>query len=558
MSGRLVVCPTPIGNLEDITLRTLAALREADLVACEDTRRTRVLLERYGVQATLLSYHEHNERERTPELVARMVDGAVVALVSDAGMPLVSDPGYVLVAGCIAAGLEVEVLPGPSAAIAALVASGLPAERWRFAGFLPRKRGPLEALLAGADETLVAFESPRRVGASLAVLAELDPERPVAVCRELTKLHEEVVRGRRRGARGALRGRAAARRGGAGHRRGPGAHGLRPGRDRRRPPVDRGRCPPAPGRLDRRRAHRRSRQRSVPSRDERRTRPQRLTPRGPPGAEPAIGSAAMRPRVLLLAALVARRPAHVGDHRVPGRRHRAPHPRPRAHRCGRRRAAGRHGRSPRWVPPVPGAPARLFHLTADPFARGQHRGVDFPARGAVRSACSGRVVFAGRVAGEGTVSVRCGRWRVSYAPLARVAVRAGEPVGPGESLGRTARGIHFGVRREGRRFGYVDPLRFLGTRRAVAAPRRPAAVHGAAGRRPPASPLGRILRLALSRPALHPPPTVAPWPVWLGLLLGLTGLLGAGRLRLPYRRQEGPSCRASSTSSSSPTIQSSR
>ena len=162
--GRLVVCPTPIGNLEDVTLRVLAALREADLVACEDTRRTRVLLERYGVQATLVSYHEHNERERTPELVGRMLEGAVVALVSDAGMPLVSDPGYVLVAGCIAAGLEVEVLPGPSAAIAALVASGLPADRWRFAGFLPRKRGPLEALL-GAEETLVAFESPRRVGA---------------------------------------------------------------------------------------------------------------------------------------------------------------------------------------------------------------------------------------------------------------------------------------------------------------------------------------------------------------------------------------------------------
>jgi 16S rRNA (cytidine1402-2'-O)-methyltransferase len=192
--GRLVVCPTPIGNLEDVTLRVLAALREADVVACEDTRRTRVLLDRYGVQATLVSYHEHNERERTPELVGRMVDGAVVALVSDAGMPLVSDPGYVLVAGCIAAGLEVEVLPGPSAAIAALVASGLPADRWRFAGFLPRKRGALSALFA-ADETLVAFESPRRVGASLAALAELDPARPVAVCRELTKLHEEIVRG---------------------------------------------------------------------------------------------------------------------------------------------------------------------------------------------------------------------------------------------------------------------------------------------------------------------------------------------------------------------------
>jgi 16S rRNA (cytidine1402-2'-O)-methyltransferase len=192
--GRLVVCPTPIGNLEDVTLRVLAALREADLLACEDTRRTRVLLERYGVQATLVSYHEHNERERTPELVGRMLDGATVALVSDAGMPLVSDPGYVLVSGAIAAGLEVEVLPGPSAAIAALVASGLPAERWRFAGFLPRKRGPLESLLA-AEETLVAFESPRRVASSLQVLADLDPARPVADCRELTKLHEEVVRG---------------------------------------------------------------------------------------------------------------------------------------------------------------------------------------------------------------------------------------------------------------------------------------------------------------------------------------------------------------------------
>jgi 16S rRNA (cytidine1402-2'-O)-methyltransferase len=192
--GRLVVCPTPIGNLEDVTLRVLAALRDADVVACEDTRRTRVLLERYGVQASLVSYHEHNERERAAELVERMLSGEVVALVSDAGMPLVSDPGYVLVQGCVAAGLEVEVLPGPSAALAALVASALPADVWRFAGFLPRKRGALVEVL-GSPETVVAFESPRRVGASLAVLAELDPERPVAVCRELTKLHEEVVRG---------------------------------------------------------------------------------------------------------------------------------------------------------------------------------------------------------------------------------------------------------------------------------------------------------------------------------------------------------------------------
>ena len=166
VSGRLVVCPTPIGNLEDITLRVLSALRDADVVACEDTRRTGVLLERYGVQASLVPYHEHNERSQAAELVGRMRGGAVVALVSDAGMPLVSDPGFLLVQGCVAAGLEVEVLPGPSAALAALVASALPADAWRFAGFLPRKRAGLVEAFAGR-ETLVAFESPRRVAASL-------------------------------------------------------------------------------------------------------------------------------------------------------------------------------------------------------------------------------------------------------------------------------------------------------------------------------------------------------------------------------------------------------
>jgi 16S rRNA (cytidine1402-2'-O)-methyltransferase len=194
MSGRLVVCPTPIGNLEDVTLRVLAALREADVVACEDTRRTRLLLDRYGVSSHLVSYHEHNERARAAELVRRMRSGAVVALVSDAGMPLVSDPGFVLVQACVAAGLAVEVLPGPSAVLAALVASALPSDRWRFVGFLPRRRADLERTFAG-PETLVAFESPRRITSSLGVLAELDPRRPVAVCRELTKLHEEVVRG---------------------------------------------------------------------------------------------------------------------------------------------------------------------------------------------------------------------------------------------------------------------------------------------------------------------------------------------------------------------------
>jgi len=191
----LVVCPTPIGNLEDITLRVLSALREADVVACEDTRRTRTLLERYGVTAKLVSYHEHNEEARSAELVERMRDGQIVALVSDAGMPLVSDPGYLLVRACITAGLAVEVLPGPTAAIAALVASGLPADQWRFAGFLPRKKGELRRALAGEGGTLVAFESPKRVPATLAMLAEVDPDRQVAVCRELTKVHEEVARG---------------------------------------------------------------------------------------------------------------------------------------------------------------------------------------------------------------------------------------------------------------------------------------------------------------------------------------------------------------------------
>jgi 16S rRNA (cytidine1402-2'-O)-methyltransferase len=195
VSGRLVVCPTPIGNLEDVTLRVLSALREADVVACEDTRRTRILLDRYGVKAKLVSYHEHNERARAAELVGRMREGAVVALVSDAGMPLVSDPGYLLVRACVAAGLPVEVLPGPSAAITALVASGLPADEWRFHGFLPRKKGELRRVLSEPGGTLVAFESPRRVPGTLALLAELHAEREVAVCRELTKAHEEIVRG---------------------------------------------------------------------------------------------------------------------------------------------------------------------------------------------------------------------------------------------------------------------------------------------------------------------------------------------------------------------------
>jgi 16S rRNA (cytidine1402-2'-O)-methyltransferase len=198
--GRLLVCATPIGNLQDVTLRVLEALREADVVACEDTRHTRRLLERHGIaRGELVSFHEHNERQRAAELVARMQAGSSVALVSDAGTPLVSDPGHELVRASIAAGLTVEALPGPSAAVSALVAAGLPAERWRFVGFLPRGgagsvRAALKRLL-GAPETTIAFESPRRLAGTLGLIAELDPARAVVVCRELTKLHEEVRRG---------------------------------------------------------------------------------------------------------------------------------------------------------------------------------------------------------------------------------------------------------------------------------------------------------------------------------------------------------------------------
>jgi len=193
--GRLVVCPTPIGNLEDVTLRVLQTLSSADVVACEDTRHTKRLLDRHGVHARLVSFHEHNEAGRARELSSRIAEGSVVALVSDAGTPLISDPGYELVQECLAAGVPIEVLPGPSAVMVALLASGLPCERFTFAGFLPRSRGDIAALLGTAAETLIAFESPRRLAGTLEILAGLDPERPAAVCRELTKVHEETRRG---------------------------------------------------------------------------------------------------------------------------------------------------------------------------------------------------------------------------------------------------------------------------------------------------------------------------------------------------------------------------
>jgi 16S rRNA (cytidine1402-2'-O)-methyltransferase len=195
VSGRLIVCPTPIGNLDDVTLRALEALRNADIVACEDTRQTGKLLKRHGIEAKLVSYHEHNERRKAGELAQRIRKGETVALVSDAGTPAISDPGFVLVSACAEAKLPVEVLPGPAAPVTALVASALPAERWCFVGFLPRRKQELRRGFERAHATLVAFESPNRLATTLGVLAEIDPQRPVAVCRELTKLHEEVVRG---------------------------------------------------------------------------------------------------------------------------------------------------------------------------------------------------------------------------------------------------------------------------------------------------------------------------------------------------------------------------
>jgi 16S rRNA (cytidine1402-2'-O)-methyltransferase len=194
----LVVCATPIGNLEDVTLRVIRELGEADVVLCEDTRRTRTLLERHGIQARLVSYHQHNEAKRVQELLPRLEAREKIALASDAGLPGVNDPGARLISAVIERGLEVTVLPGPSAVETALVASGLVGERYAFVGYLPRSREALERLWADSaawGSAVVAFESPKRLPGSLRSLAEDDPERPVAVCRELTKRFEEILRG---------------------------------------------------------------------------------------------------------------------------------------------------------------------------------------------------------------------------------------------------------------------------------------------------------------------------------------------------------------------------
>jgi len=198
VSGTLYVVATPIGNLEDITLRAIRTLKEVDLVACEDTRHTRKLLAHFGIATPSISYHDHNARERAPELLDRLESGASIALVSDAGTPAISDPGYRLISGAAERGIAVVPVPGPSAVVAALSASGLATDAFLFAGFLPaRAEARRERLveLAGERATVVLYEAPHRIDETLADLVDVFGDRPAALARELTKVHEEIVRG---------------------------------------------------------------------------------------------------------------------------------------------------------------------------------------------------------------------------------------------------------------------------------------------------------------------------------------------------------------------------
>jgi len=194
----LVLVPTPIGNLDDITLRALRVLEEADLVACEDTRTSGVLLDHFGIETPRTSYHDHNEHRKAPQLVEKMQAGASVALITDAGSPGISDPGFYLVRECIRAGVPVEALPGPTAFVPALTLSGLPSDRFVFEGFLPAKKGRQTRIqeLADDERTTVLYESPHRIVKTLGQLAEhFGADRPAAVVRELSKKFEEVERG---------------------------------------------------------------------------------------------------------------------------------------------------------------------------------------------------------------------------------------------------------------------------------------------------------------------------------------------------------------------------
>ncbi len=198
MTGTLYLVATPIGNLEDITLRALRVLREVDLIACEDTRRTKKLLTHFNISKPTVSYHEHNERARAVELAAKLEAGAQIALVTDAGTPLLSDPGHRIVEEAIKRGISVMPVPGPSAVVAALAASGLPTSEFLFAGFLPSKQTARRARLsefASARSTLVFYEAPHRIEATLRDALDAMGDRQSVIARELTKIHEEFLRG---------------------------------------------------------------------------------------------------------------------------------------------------------------------------------------------------------------------------------------------------------------------------------------------------------------------------------------------------------------------------
>jgi 16S rRNA (cytidine1402-2'-O)-methyltransferase len=210
MTGTLYVVGTPIGNLEDITYRAVRVLRECDVIACEDTRQTRKLLDHHGIAKITISYHEHNEAERTAELMVRLREGARISLVSDAGMPLISDPGYRLVTAAVAEGIAVVPVPGASALVSALAGSGLPTDAFYFGGFLPQKPGRRARALQGLsalDATLVFYEAPHRILEALDDVETVLGSRPVAVARELTKIHEEFIRGTAAQVRAALAAR---------------------------------------------------------------------------------------------------------------------------------------------------------------------------------------------------------------------------------------------------------------------------------------------------------------------------------------------------------------
>jgi len=210
-TGCLYLVATPIGNLEDITLRALRVLKEADLIACEDTRQTQKLLQHYGIHKEMVSYHEHNELTRAPELVIQLEEGAQVALVSDAGTPVVSDPGHRLVVLCLRHHIPVVPIPGPSAFVAALAASGLPTEEFLFVGFLPARAGArrkkLDALKS-EPRALVLYEAPHRLADTLSDAADILGARHAVVAREVTKIHEEFLRGSLAELRDAARQRA--------------------------------------------------------------------------------------------------------------------------------------------------------------------------------------------------------------------------------------------------------------------------------------------------------------------------------------------------------------